>query len=127
VSYGYLLMKIARRFTSTADLSPGDEVPIGSAADIAEAVSSVFPGVRWDEDSRAGKLDLDHRWFEFFIGDDDPAMSLSVRTSFRHESADVVERLCDAFGWVAFDGQAGKFFAPANVDSPGDRAWHDFN
>ena len=127
MSYSYLLMKIGRRFETTADLAPEDALPLGEPEDVANGVSSVFPEVRWDETSHEGDLDLEGRWFEFRVLEQRPVISVGVRTSFRHESKDVVERICDALGWAAFDGQTAKVYIPAVAATSGEAGWRDFN
>jgi hypothetical protein len=125
VSYGYLLMKIRRRFSTTGELTSEDAVPVGEPPDIARAISGVFPETQWDDASHAGDLHIEDRWFEFRILEERPVMSVGIRTSFRHESKDVVVRLCDALGLVAFDGQTMTFYAPSSVAASGEAGWYD--
>src|SRR3954465_9955199 len=66
---------------------------------VRDLLNQVFPEMQWPSPAE-GRAELDGRWLEFNLG---AAGTLSLRCSLRADYSDVVQRLCDQLGWVAFD------------------------
>lgn len=77
-------------------------MPFADAAEVRAKLAQHFPGLRWADDSTA-QVEAGGRWLEFHLRDEDDGSHLSLRCSLRADYRDVVQGLCDAFGWVACD------------------------
>lgn len=118
MSYHFLMMKP----------KPGRETEIESLEDLGEhtllrqdpaalieALSSLFPGVAWRKEEDGGwlgALDGDDSWHEFRI-EAAPDLSWTVRTSHRAGTRNLVPKICDTLGLLAFDNEANLLIWPA--------------
>jgi hypothetical protein len=129
MSYDYLLMRLARTVTSPAELDDASLAPLGTFEDVKRSLTGVLSAIRWDDAARVGALSVEHRWFEFAVFEPEPEVRcVSVRTSFRQDSTDVVEAICDRLGWIAVDGQAMRIYglsAEAGPPGRGPGRWSD--
>jgi hypothetical protein len=61
-----------------------------------------LPELVWD-DPDTGRAEVQGRWLEVHLHADGDGVMLVLRCSLRADYRDVVQGLCDALGWVAFD------------------------
>jgi hypothetical protein len=82
---------------------------------LVEALSSLFPALAWRREGDGG-------WFGSVEGDDgryelrigaEPDFAWSVCTSHGAQSRNLVAKICDRLGLLAFDGQANVLIWPA--------------
>jgi hypothetical protein len=81
---------------------------------VRDLLSQVFPAIQWPSPTE-GRAELDGRWMEFTLGGG--AGTLSMRCSLRADYSDLVQRVCDQLGWVAFD-ERPFCFQPHHVPFP---------
>lgn len=102
MSQSYLFLHPAHLPLSADDLSDRTVLPFSDADELRARLGSRFPDLVWDTpDSARGEAA--GRWLEFHLVEVPEGTSLSMRCSMRADYADVVQALCDDFGWVAFD------------------------
>lgn len=91
------------RLPLTADTLTADDVrPIADLAAARRALDTLFPALDWLSEQE-GRGDDAGRWLEFGLSAE---TGISLRCSLRAEHYDVVQRICDGAGWVAFDETA---------------------
>ena len=84
-------------------------------AALVEALSSLFPEIAWRREDGGGwfgALKGDDSWYEFRI-EAAPDHSWSIHTSHRAGTRNLVPKICDTLGLLAFDGQANLLIWPA--------------
>lgn len=110
MAYSYTFMKPARLPLAGGGLAADDILPL-RAAEIVPALGHALPALRWTSDTE-GAVELDEGWAEFRIHEDAKLGAwLSMRCSLRSDYTPAVQRLCDRFGWIAFD-QEPRLFQP---------------
>jgi hypothetical protein len=100
MSSTYLFFQPAFLPLTPSNLDESAVRPLLQEDRVRALLSQVVPEVQWASDSD-GRVELDGRWIEFNL--DSGAGTLSMRCSLRADYSDVVQRLCDQLGWVAFD------------------------
>jgi hypothetical protein len=110
MSYTYLFVRPAKLPLDTSELSELTVLPLSDAEGIRASLERHVPGLRWDSATDA-RADVDGRWLELRLPEADDGDTLAMRCSLRHDYADIVQRLCDACGWVAFD-QTPRCYQP---------------
>jgi hypothetical protein len=114
MSHTYLFFQPAMLPLTPSNLD-GDAVrPIEPDDAVRNGLSRLFPELSWPSPNE-GRGTLDDRWLEFNLGGG--AGTLSLRCSLRADHADVVQRICDELGWVAFD-ERPFCFQPHNEPFP---------
>ena len=103
MSQSFLFFRPARLPLTAEELSDETVLPLTDVAQIRACVERHFGAVAW-EDAQHGRTEADGRWVELTVNDTPALPGLSLRCSLRADYADVVQALCDRFGWVAFDG-----------------------
>jgi hypothetical protein len=128
MSYDYTLLRLKGRVESPATMDAADVAPIGSYDEIKAAASAAFADVAWSDAEKAGLIREGVRWVELRVFHASGLQSVAVRTSLRHDSSDLVERLCDALRLTAFDAQAMRMYQPADPEGVGrhGRGWVPF-
>jgi hypothetical protein len=118
MSYDFLMMKPREgresEIESLEDLGEHTLLRQDPAA-LVEALSSLFPDIAWRKGESGGwfgSLDGDDSWYEFII-DEAADYSWSIRTSRRAGTRNLVPRICDTLGLLAFDGQVNLLIWPA--------------
>jgi hypothetical protein len=104
MSYDFMMFRPVGEVRSPDDLSEETTAIIGSAAEIREALSRLYPTLGW-RDEHFGSLAAPDGWYEFRLSLDDQK-SFSICTSFRADEHRLIPEICRALGLVAFDGQA---------------------
>jgi hypothetical protein len=86
-------------------------------AALVEALSSLLPEIAWRKEDSGwfGALTGDDSWHEFRI-EATPDYCWSVRTSHRAGPRNLVPKICDTLGLLAFDGQANLLIWSARGD-----------
>ncbi|HEU4566138.1 MAG TPA: hypothetical protein VFS05_15865 [Gemmatimonadaceae bacterium] len=102
MSYTYLFFRPARLPLATEELSEHTVLPFPDAHELRACLERHFPGLEW-ESPEWGRADVDGRWLELSVGEDAGGASLSIRCSHRADYGDIIQRLCDSHGWLAFD------------------------
>lgn len=102
MSYSYLFFQPAHLPLSTAELSEATVRPFADAGALRAQLQEHLPGLVWD-DPESGRADVQGRWVEVSLSGDADGVVLAMRCSLRADYSDVVQGLCDALGWVAFD------------------------
>lgn len=100
---------------------PADELTEASVAPISlmeaqNCLKQDMPLLVWTSTTEASG-NIDQGWVEFTHTGEGSSRSLSLRCSLRSDCSDLVQGLCDRFGWVAFD-EAPTFFQPFRSPSP---------
>jgi hypothetical protein len=96
----YLFFQPVSLPLSPSNLDADAVAPLLAEDRVRELLSGVLPELNWVS-PREGRVELDGRWLEFSLCDG--AGTLSLRCSLRADYTDVVQKLCDQLGWVAFD------------------------
>ena len=102
MSRSFLFFRPARLPLTPEELSEETVLPLADPERIRASLEQHFGAIRWD-DARHGSTDVAGRWVELTLNDDPALPGLALRCSLRADHADVVQALCDRFGWVAFD------------------------
>ena len=110
----YLFFQPAFLPLTPSNLDAEAVLPLGAEDRVREMLNTVLPGLVWSNAIEA-RVELDGRWLEFSLGGG--AGTLSARCSLRADYSDVVQRLCDELGWVAFD-ERPFCFQPQHVPFP---------
>jgi hypothetical protein len=117
MSYDFLMMKPRpERETEIESLEDLGEQTLlrQEPAALAETLSSLFPEIAWRREEDGGwfgVLDGEDSWYEFRI-EGAADFSWSIRTSHRTGRRNLVPRICDTLGLLAFDGQANLLIWP---------------
>lgn len=102
MAYSYLFFRPARLPLASADLSESTVLPFVDAEQVRASLERHVPGVQW-ESATEGRAEMDGWWLELRVLEDRGGVCLSMRCSLRHDYRDVVQGICDACGWLAFD------------------------
>lgn len=100
MAYSYLFFAATRLPLATDELGEDTVVPLQDTAAVKAALTLLFPDIEWAGEEE-GRLERDGRWMEFHPGGE--AGTLSLRCSLRADYRDIVQRICDELGWLAFD------------------------
>jgi hypothetical protein len=100
MAYTYLFFQPTKLPLTPEELDGDTVQPLADADAVRRALSGLYPELVW-ESPEAGRLTLDGRWLEFSLVPE--VGTLSLRCSLRADYRDVVQRLCDELGWLAFD------------------------
>ena len=118
MSYDFMMMKPREgresEIESLEDLGEHTLLRQDPAA-LVEALSSLFPEIAWRREEAGGwfgALKDDDSWHEFRI-DGAADTSWSIRTSHRAGARNLVPRICDRLGLLAFDSEANLLIWPA--------------
>lgn len=97
----YSFYRPARLPLETHELSRETVLPLCDPDEIRSGLQGVVPGLAWRDGHEANAI-VSGRWLEFQLphGEDG---TLSLRCSLRADHSDIVQALCDALGWLAFD------------------------
>ena len=118
MSYDFMMMKPKpERETEIESLEDLGEHTLlrQEPAALIEGLSSLFPEIEWRKEEAGGwfgALKGDDSWYEFRI-EAAPDVSWSIRTSHRAGPHNLVPKICDTLGLLAFDGQANLLIWPA--------------
>jgi hypothetical protein len=117
MSYDFTMMKPRpereSEIESLEDLGEHTLVRQDPAA-LVEALSSLFPAIEWRREEGAGwfgSLKGDDSWYEFQL-EEAADTSWTIRTSHRAGPRNLVPKICDTLGLLAFDGQANLLIWP---------------
>lgn len=110
MSATYLFFKPALLPLVAADMDASSVLPIVEG-EATRCLTEFFPALQWSN-PREAKGEIDAGWFEFRIAIEPDGGCLAMRCSLRADYSQVVQQLCDRFGWVAFD-EAARCFQPA--------------
>ena len=102
MSQGFMFFRPTRLPLMTEELSEQTVVALTDPAHIRACLDLHFGTIAW-EDERHGRTEAGGRWVEITVHDEPGLPGLALRCSMRADYADVVQALCDRFGWVAFD------------------------
>lgn len=102
MAYTYLFFRPRRLPLAPHELSAETVLPLRDAAAVRAALEGAVPGIDWVSD-REGRAEAEGRWMEFHLDPD--AGTLALRCSLRADYREIVQRLCDELGWLAFDEQ----------------------
>lgn len=118
MSYDFMMMKPRpgreSEIESLEDLGEHTLLRQDPAA-LVEALSSLFPRIEWRKEEIGGwfgSLRDDDSWHEFRI-EPAPDTSWSIRTSHCAGLRNIVPRICDTLGLLAYDGHANLLIWPA--------------
>ena len=103
MSYDFLMFKPVGALKAPDDLSEETTAVIGSAAEIRQALSRLYPAIEW-RDEVFGSLDGPDTWYEFRLSQDD-GKCFSICTSHLTNQRRLIPEICRELGLVAFDGQ----------------------
>lgn len=95
----YLFFQPSRLPLASHELAADTTLNIDTAA-ARTALSQAYPGMEW-ADEEEGRVVDGGRWLEFRLPTGD--LTLRLRCSLRADHGDIVQGLCDRFGWLAFD------------------------
>jgi len=109
VAKSYVFLKPAELPLVSGKLSAASVRPIESK-EVERSLKEALPELVWESATRASG-EVEEGWVEFYQTGDGPARALSMRCSFRGDYTGLVQRLCDRYGWVAFD-EAAICFQP---------------
>lgn len=109
----YFFFQPARLPLEADELAEDAVRPLTDAAALQAALSRELPALAWQ--GQEGRGDWEGHWLEFRLPD--AGLTLSLRCSLRADYAPLVQRLCDALGWVAFD-EAPLLFQPHRPPQP---------
>jgi hypothetical protein len=119
MSYDFMMMKPKpereSEIESLEDLGEHTLLRQDPAA-LVDALSSLFPDIAWrrgDDGGWFGSLRGDDSWYEFRI-EAAADTSWSIRTSHRAGAHNLVPRICDTLGLLAFDSEANLLIWPAS-------------
>lgn len=98
-------------------------LPMGPRSLVRDQLSTVVPGLAWN-DSAHGSAELDGLGLGFFIGADEPCMSVGVRIVGNGDPIDLLRRLEAEYGWYGFDVSEGEWLR--HLDEPGWKAFVDY-
>lgn len=115
MSYSYLFFRPLRLPLGGGDLDPTTVLPL-PATGVRERLQEHFPHLQWIAADTA-RLEDESGWIEFSLDTGTDAPGLSLRCSGRRDCRDVVQALCDRFGWLAFD-QAPLCYQPHRPPMP---------
>ena len=105
----YLFLKPTELPLTAGDLTAASVSPI-DMVEAAACLKQALPSLAWSSPTEASG-ETDEGWVEFSQPGDGATRSLALRCSLRSDYAPLVQRLCDQFGWVAFD-ETPTFFQP---------------
>ena len=108
MSQGFMFFRPARLPLTPEELSEETVLRLTGAPEIRASLERHFGAVEW-VDEQHGRADADGRWIEMTVRDDPALPGLSLRCSLRADYGDVVQALCDRFGWVAFDDKPALY------------------
>jgi hypothetical protein len=97
----YLFLKPTHLPLSGGGLTAESVSPIDSG-EVAACLKQALPSLVWSSSTEASG-ESDEGWVEFAQPGEGATQSLALRCSLRSDYTPLVQRLCDQFGWVAFD------------------------
>ncbi|MEW5931033.1 MAG: hypothetical protein AB1941_26515 [Gemmatimonadota bacterium] len=100
MAYRYLFFRPARLPLTPEELSADTVLELDDGAEVRASLDRALPGIAWTGDGQ-GRTDVNGQWMEFFYAPGEG--TLSLRCSLRADYGPIVQRLCDATGWIAFD------------------------
>lgn len=110
MSATYLFFKPASLPLVAGEMNEASVLPIAEA-EVTRCLTGFFSSLQWNG-PREARGEVDSGWFEFRIVAGPDGGYLAMRCSLRTDCSQVVQQLCDRFGWVAFD-EAARCFQPA--------------
>jgi hypothetical protein len=101
VARTYMFFRPSRLPLEAHELSEETVLSLRDREQVRADLERLVPGIQWVNEEE-GRATVDGRWLEFTLppGAID---GLSLRCSLRADYTDLVQGLCDALGWVAFD------------------------
>ena len=116
MSRSFMFFRPSRLPLTPEELSEETVQRLTGMPEIRASLDRHFGTIEW-VDERHGRTDADGRWVELTVNDDPALPGLSLRCSMRMEYGDVVQALCDRFGWVAFD-ETPALYQPGQPRTP---------
>jgi len=121
MSYDYMFFRLRKPISSHRDLSEETLGIMGSGDEIKAALSTLFPDMEWssrtDDGAIWGTLPAMPGRCEFLL-DKEPSFGFSLLGSYRADYRAMVEKICDAMGVIAFDGQQLELIGSLDVHEP---------
>lgn len=111
----YLFFRPARLPLASDELSEQTVLPLADDAVLRAALERALPGLQWVA-ARAAAVDVGGAHYELSLPET-PEATLALRGSLRIDHAALVQRLCDEFGWLAFDDRP-MCFQPHRAPMP---------
>jgi hypothetical protein len=105
----YLFLRPAQLPLVAAELD-ALSVLLLSQEDVHCCLREAIPALHWTSPTEASG-EVDEGWVEFRLQPEEDGGALAMRCSLRTDYRKTVQRLCDRFGWVAFD-EAATCFQP---------------
>jgi hypothetical protein len=106
MSYDYMFFRSARHLNSHDEIDEGTTVPFGSDAEILALLRELYPGASVDAEGY-GWLDPAEYTGAIHLSDDEHRV-FYIAALPRED----VQKLCNALGLNAFDGQAMELIQP---------------
>ncbi|AEG92275.1 hypothetical protein [Ramlibacter tataouinensis] len=97
----YLFLKPATLPLVASELSADSVGPI-DPGEVERSLKEAVPQLVWENATQASG-EVEEGWIEFSQTGEGASRTLSLRCSLRADYTALVQRLCDRYGWVAFD------------------------
>jgi hypothetical protein len=107
MSYDYMFFQPTHRLASHEEIEEGTVLPFASKDEILALLRQVYPNATVDTDGY-GWLDPEGNTGALHLPDDDGYPVFHISRIWRHE----VQKLCNALGLTAFDGQKLELVQP---------------
>lgn len=123
MSWDISIQRFSHVYASIGDI-PDDEccVPLGSQADVRNAISKVFPGTDWS-DSTWGNYAFSGGSVEFNMGKSEPNDGFMLHVRASQQVVPLIVTLCLENDWQALDGGSGEFLEQSSQPASGLEAW----
>ena len=126
MSWDIIILKFTQSY-STADAVPDDAptLPLGTQAEVHQAISNIFPGTDWS-DPEWGVFDSEIGSIEFNLSSDDPIEDLMLHVRASNGIVPPIVALCRQQHWLAIDCSTGDFLEQADDPTAGLENWQAF-
>jgi hypothetical protein len=101
MAHTYLFFQPARLPLEPGQLDASTVLNMMDSPELRAKVEQAFPGLQWQSQHR-GTAVVRGNWYEVHLPEG-AGNTLSVRCSLRVGHGELVQELCDRFGWLAFD------------------------
>ncbi len=126
MGWDVILLNVPSGARTIARLPDGGVIPLGSREEVLAAIGRAFPELDLTDPSWL-VLSSDAYAVEFSVGPNQSVDSLMLHVHGDSRAIAIVQRLCEAGKWRAFDTSAGEFI---DFDSPnrdrGLRRWQEY-
>ena len=122
MSWDVMVFHLRDKPQSLDDLREEAMLPLGPAAQVREAISSVLSGVDWS-DCTWGLYGGNGFSIEFNVGKEDPIQNMMLHVRGGGDAVSDIMKLVLANAWIALDCSTSEFLDPA---APSNEGWVGF-